>query len=142
MSFRMACFNEAAALRRGKPAVVAGGKVHLGRASGFNEAAALRRGKRQLNCGTPMASTSFHKASMRPRHYAAENKAGQWFGQLQQGYLARFNEAAALRRGKRGPMPVYLLSGVEPRASMRPRHYAAENLLRAPGSHRAMAQLQ
>ena len=61
-------------------------------------------------------------ASMRPRHYAAENRRhGRWIEAQ-----SRFNEAAALRRGKRTFGIEYRrLDGIL--ASMRPRHYAAEN---------------
>ena len=61
-------------------------------------------------------------ASMRPRHYAAENHCVRESAQcLKRG----FNEAAALRRGKRVARRARHHLGDA--ASMRPRHYAAEN---------------
>ena len=85
------CFNEAAALRRGKPGHLA---TRTAEFHGFNEAAALRRGKPFFGTRErPYRKT----ASMRPRHYAAEN------------------QESAGWTGKRWD------------ASMRPRHYAAEN---------------
>ena len=61
-------------------------------------------------------------ASMRPRHYTAENGRCRGPDSCRQ---ASFNEAAALHRGKRRrPIPP-----IRPAvgASMRPRHYTAEN---------------
>ena len=84
-------------------------------------------------------------ASMMPRHYAAENRL------LDRGVRdrpARFNDAAALRRGKRrhrsvahgdrlrfndaaalrrGKREAWSAQLARPVASMMPRHYAAEN---------------
>ena len=86
-------FNEAAALHRGKRAVA---RIRLRSRFGFNEAAALHRGKR----GSALPEPPRHRqASMRPRHYTAEN------------------EPARRRPGCR-----------RWRASMRPRHYTAENV--------------
>ena len=59
-------FNEAAALHRGKPGE-SWGLADLD--AGFNEAAALHRGKRAVRA----AHARRGRASMRPRHYTAEN---------------------------------------------------------------------
>ena len=91
---RSRSFNEAAALRRGKRGD--GSAPRWTTCTGFNEAAALRRGK---HVGPLLFSERAScLASMRPRHYAAEN----WYRQPDRCYSrSGFNEAAALRRGKR-----------------------------------------
>ena len=60
------CFNEAAALHRGKPPPV---RRQSAATFSFNEAAALHRGKP----GMVVRHEAGHLASMRPRHYTAEN---------------------------------------------------------------------
>ena len=61
-------------------------------------------------------------ASMRPRHYTAENRcARSW----RRRWSGRFNEAAALHRGKLSQELDFLKA--DESASMRPRHYTAEN---------------
>ena len=88
---RRSSFNEAAALRRGKPA---GSSTRKPWAASFNEAAALRRGKQGWRV---RAAHRMERASMRPRHYAAENRGRP---RMVARATACFNEAAALRRGK------------------------------------------
>ncbi len=68
---------------------------------------------------------------MRPRRFAAENMRS--FQEIALG--GRFNEAAAIRRGKHGPGGIDTRAGA---ASMRPRRFAAENVTRDrdPGVHR------
>ena len=78
------CFNEAAAFHR----------TSTPDPARFNEAAALHRGK----LGRPLdVLRDLQLASMRPRHYTAEN---QEYCQGHLWQLKRFNEAAALHRGK------------------------------------------
>ena len=134
-------FNEAAALRRGKPGI----RYIHDQTYGASMAAALRRGKPRS-----VLQSVNGRASMRPRHYAAENADAvatfayvpcRCFNEaaaLRRGKqhvrapstvpdaLPSFNEAAALRRGK--PSPARSDRRRRSRAaSMRPRHYAAEN---------------
>ena len=68
-------------------------------------------------------------ASMRPRHYTAENGHRTCLPAPRTG---RFNEAAALHRGKQHVNAVQTQR--RRLASMRPRHYTAENetVARAP----------
>ena len=61
-------------------------------------------------------------ASMRPRHYTAENVSTS---APHVGLSGGFNEAAALHRGKHLEIPDVAVDRL--RASMRPRHYTAEN---------------
>ena len=61
-------FNEAAALHRGKPGHAS---TFMGANTSFNEAAALHRGKPMMEIRKYQL---LNRASMRPRHYTAENK--------------------------------------------------------------------
>ena len=73
------------------------------------------------------ARMEVRSASMRPRHYAAENSGCSRRCRKAFQQASRFNEAAALRRGK-PPMVIRRRHLAETaQASMRPRHYAAEN---------------
>ena len=102
---------------------------------GFNEAAAHGRGKRRLRFprhrrGLGPTDPDGDPASMRPRRMAAENCLDGIGSDV--GGRARFNEAAAHGRGKRAARLSRTRRGQRPRASMRPRRMAAENVLRPP----------
>ena len=84
------CFNEAAALHRGKRR---NWVINEGAMKGFNEAAALHRGKLRIN----ERASDGRMASMRPRHYTAENGRHICCSRRRN---RCFNEAAALHRGK------------------------------------------
>ena len=72
------------------------------------------------SCVGPACAAAQVEASMRPRLFAAE--ISLWRNTHPVG-LQSFNEAAAIRRGNRGPSRI--VSGAES-ASMRPRLFAAE----------------
>ena len=108
------CFNEAPALRGGKPGRrgAAGAKRYR-----FNEAPALRGGKRGHACEVPRLCP----ASMRPPHYAGENVAGSVITVVSRDASMRPPHYAgenAPRQDGVGRVGV---------ASMRPPHYAGEN---------------
>ena len=136
------CFNEAAALHRGKlgptfarwptirgfneAAALHRGKRVLARTTGhhplrFNEAAALHRGKQQATIEERGADRS---ASMRPRHYTAENPCMSATCPLLFRASMRPRHYTAENVCSLAP-PDTIHS-----ASMRPRHYTAENAVR------------
>ena len=91
----------------------------------FNEAAALHRGKQQQPVTQAPATPP---ASMRPRHYTAENAWAAPKPDFDPAASMRPRHYTAENSGKveRTPGPTAYL------ASMRPRHYTAENdLVRA-----------
>ena len=109
----------------------------------FNEAAALRRGKLHERL---VQGALGRGASMRPRHYAAENKQAGEIVRLHQEASMRPRHYAAENKDDGQPLPQRDAASMRPRhyaaenititidehethcdASMRPRHYAAEN---------------
>ena len=112
------CFNEAAALHRGKPQESA-------IEEGVSMSASMR--PRHYTAGNrdhvePLYSMA--GASMRPRHYTAGNR---WRCRARRPRRSCFNEAAALHRGKLRALVDDDVARFH--ASMRPRHYTAGNVV-------------
>ena len=120
-------FNEAAAYSRGKPRTACSNvSCHVC----FNEAAAYSRGKPPRH---PHTLPHVQKASMRPRHTAAENHRDRPGTGLYRGEASMRPRHTAAENFLPPINEVLLLA-----ASMRPRHTAAENTARLRALGRTM----